>query len=166
MAIGLCNECYRYKENETWDSVFTTIASPFEECRAECVGLYLCSLPNVAKIFGHSDHQQAADVTYINWLSMIKSAVISMEFYTPDQGRWRQAHCNARFAILQVLLEAGEGLIRLEKVTADDGKPDIVIHLDRTKIESVGRLAIGRFLKLLQVSFCAIGFRDYWGIAT
>jgi len=139
-----------YKDGETWDSVFTTIASPYEECRAECVGLYLCSMPNVLEIFGHKNPADATNVVYINWLSMIKSAVVSMELYTPEQKKWRQAHCHARFVILQVLLEAGDNFVNVEKVVAEDGKPDIVVHLDRSKIETVGRPAIGNFLKLLQ----------------
>ena len=62
----------------------------------------------------------------------------------------------ARYVILRVLLEAGEGLVQLCCLTADtDGKPDILIKLDREKIESVGRPAIGDFLRKLQVCKCS-----------
>lgn len=60
---------------------------------------------------------------------------------------------NARFVILRVLLEAGEGLVKVEKFTGEDGKPDLRVVLDRAKINSVGKPAIGAFLRKLQVSF-------------
>jgi len=58
---------------------------------------------------------------------------------------------NARFVILRVLLEAGHDLVKVKAITQDDGKEDIVITLDRSKIISVGKPAIGNFLKKLQV---------------
>ncbi|XP_017276869.1 dipeptidyl peptidase 3 [Kryptolebias marmoratus] len=139
-----------YRGSETWDSKFSTIASSYEECRAECVGLYLCLNKQVLSIFGH-EGLDAEDVVYINWLSMVRAGLLGLEFYTPESKSWRQAHMQARFVILRVLLEAGEGLVGLEEVTGQDGKPDARITLDRSKIHTVGKSAIHRFLCKLQV---------------
>ncbi|XP_037543246.1 dipeptidyl peptidase 3 [Nematolebias whitei] len=139
-----------YRGSETWDSKFSTIASSYEECRAECVGLYLCLNKQVLSIFGH-EGQDAEDVVYINWLSMVRAGLLGLEFYTPERKSWRQAHMQARFVILCVLLEAGEGLVGLEEVTGQDGKPNAQITLDRSKIHTVGKNAIHRFLCKLQV---------------
>uniref|UniRef100_A0A8C4DKV0 Dipeptidyl peptidase 3 n=1 Tax=Dicentrarchus labrax TaxID=13489 RepID=A0A8C4DKV0_DICLA len=139
-----------YRGSETWDSKFSTIASSYEECRAECVGLYLCLNKQVLSIFGH-EGQDAEDVVYVNWLSMVRAGLLGLEFYTPESKSWRQAHMQARFVILRVLLEAGEGLVGLEEVAGQDGKPDARITLDRSKIHTVGKDAIHRFLCKLQV---------------
>uniref|UniRef100_A0A8D3CPH0 Dipeptidyl peptidase 3 n=1 Tax=Scophthalmus maximus TaxID=52904 RepID=A0A8D3CPH0_SCOMX len=139
-----------YRGSETWDSKFSTIASSYEECRAECVGLYLCLKKNVLSIFGH-EGEDADNVVYINWLSMVRAGLLGLEFYTPESKSWRQAHMQARFVILRVLLEAGEGLVGLEEVTGQDGKPDARITMDRSKIHTVGKGAIHRFLCKLQV---------------
>ncbi|CAG2227518.1 DPP3 [Mytilus edulis] len=58
---------------------------------------------------------------------------------------------NGRYVILRVMIEAGQGLIAITKTTGDDGKEDIHLKLDRTKILPVGKPAIGNFLRKLQV---------------
>uniref|UniRef100_A0AAY4AM84 Dipeptidyl peptidase 3 n=1 Tax=Denticeps clupeoides TaxID=299321 RepID=A0AAY4AM84_9TELE len=139
-----------YRGSETWDSKFSTIASSYEECRAECVGLYLCLNKQVLSIFGH-EGEEAEEVVYINWLNMVRAGLLGLEFYTPESKSWRQAHMQARFVILRVLLEAGEGLVTLSETTGADGCPDAVIGLDRNKIHTVGKTAIQKFLCKLQV---------------
>ncbi|XP_035289426.1 dipeptidyl peptidase 3 isoform X3 [Anguilla anguilla] len=139
-----------YKGSETWDSKFSTIASSYEECRAECVGLYLCLIQEVLSIFGH-EGTDAEEVVYVNWLTMVRAGLLGLEFYTPKSKSWRQAHMQARFVILRVLLEAGEGLVTLQETTGADGQPDALITLDRSKIHTVGKDAIKRFLCKLQV---------------
>lgn len=58
----------------------------------------------------------------------------------------------ARFVILRVLLEAGEGLVTVTPTTGADGRPDARVRLDRNKIRPVGKPALERFLRKLQVS--------------
>ncbi|XP_067328511.1 dipeptidyl peptidase 3 [Anolis sagrei] len=139
-----------YRGGETWDSKFSSVASSYEECRAECVGLYLCLNKEVLGIF-ELEGEDAEDVIYINWLNMVRAGVLALEFYTPESGSWRQAHMQARFVILRVLLEAGGGLVSLRHTTGADGKPDAVVLLDRSKISTVGKPALERFLRKLQV---------------
>ena len=57
----------------------------------------------------------------------------------------------ARYGILHVLLEAGEGLVSVDRTMGEDGEPDLLVSLDRSKINSVGKTAIGDFLRKLQV---------------
>lgn len=139
-----------YTDGETWYTRFAALSSSYEECRAECVGIYLCTDKQVLRIFGH-EGADADNIVYINWLNMVRAGLLGLEFFTPENNKWRQAHMQARYVILRVLLEAGEGLVQLTSLTGSDGKPDVLITLDRTKIEAVGRPAIGNFLRKLQV---------------
>lgn len=45
-------------------------------------------------------------------------------------------------------MEAGEGLVRFEK-TELNGKPYVITHLDKSKIWTVGKEALGKFLTSL-----------------
>mmetsp|Transcript_6724 Transcript_6724/g.41073 ORF Transcript_6724/g.41073 Transcript_6724/m.41073 type:complete len:722 (-) Transcript_6724:2944-5109(-) len=141
-----------YKKGESWDSKFQDLAAPYEECRAECTGIYLCIEEEVQRIFGH-EGKDAQDLIYVNWLNMARAGLVGLEFYTPETGRWRQAHMQARYVILRVMLEAGEGFVNVQKIerAEHDGKPDILLTLDREKIVTTGKKCIGEFLLKLQV---------------
>eukprot|EP01100_Stratorugosa_tubuloviscum_P007582 TRINITY_DN313_c0_g3_i1.p1 TRINITY_DN313_c0_g3~~TRINITY_DN313_c0_g3_i1.p1 ORF type:complete len:682 (-),score=302.86 TRINITY_DN313_c0_g3_i1:80-2125(-) len=135
-----------YKNGATYDTVFTSIGSAIEECRAECVGIFLCIHESIQNLFGHYG-QDAQDNIYINWLQMCRAGLIGLEFYSPNTRTWRQAHMQARYAILKVLLAAGEGFVSIERI----GNDDLCMHVDPTKINSVGVAAIGKFLQQIQV---------------
>jgi dipeptidyl-peptidase III len=143
-----------YPPGATWGSTFGKISPSYEECRAECSGLYLCLEPEVLQVFGVTDAtaDKVHDVSYINWLLMARAGLTGLEFYTPSTQEWRQAHMQARYVILRLLLQAEDGkLLSLEETTGADGKPDVIIHLNRELIATLGRQVVGDFLLKLQV---------------
>lgn len=152
-----------YGSGETWDSKFAGFSSAYEECRAECVGIFLCPQPRVLEIFGYEPgSDRARDLVYANWLSMVRAGIVGLMFFNPATDQWMQAHMQARYVILQVLLEAGGGLVSVEGLgdlteasiadgSAKEGEEGVHVKLDREKIESVGVPAIGAFLRKLQV---------------
>jgi len=140
-----------YSPGATWDSTFGAIASAYEECKAECCGIYLSLESSVMKIFGFPDAEQGVchDVQYINWLSMAHAGLKALELYTPETSQWRQAHSQARFVILRVLIEA-DGIVELVETVGSDGKPDMEVRMQRDAVLSVGKPAIGELLLKIQ----------------
>ncbi|KAK5120916.1 hypothetical protein LTR85_005700 [Meristemomyces frigidus] len=143
-----------YKPGETWGSVFGGMGPSYEECRAESVAMSLCPDYEILKIFGFGDgtegiNSKAGDVLYICYLSMARAGIAALQFWDPNSRKWGQAHVQARFAILQVFLSAGDDFCKLEY--SKDDVSDLKIHLDRTKIQSHGRPAVNEFLQKLHV---------------
>jgi dipeptidyl-peptidase III len=104
-----------------------------------------------AEIFGH-EGQEASDIVYVNWLNMCRAGLLALEFYSPEKMGWRQAHMQARFCILSVLLAAGQDLVKLSEMKDASGEiSDIHVILDRSKIQSVGIPAIAKFLQQMMV---------------
>lgn len=143
-----------YKPGQTWGSVFGSAAGAYEECRAELVAMYLsCEFP-VLKIFGHGDGSvnmdgEAGDLLYASYLSMARAGLISLEMWDPKSRKWGQPHSQARFSILQCFLQAGDDFCKLEY--KGDDLADAKIRLDRSKIMTTGRKAVGDYLQKLHI---------------
>ena len=77
--------------------------------------------------------------------------VLPCIYNSPATKEWKQAHSQARFVLLHVMLNAGEGFVDVKEVKGEDGMPDLLLTMDRSKLVSVGKPAMGEFLKKLQV---------------
>ncbi|XDG06551.1 hypothetical protein ABKA04_006166 [Annulohypoxylon sp. FPYF3050] len=143
-----------YKPGQTWGSVFGSWAGSYEECRAELVAMYLsCEFP-VLKIFGFGDGSVdidgvAGDVLYASYLTMARAGLTSLEMWDPKSRKWGQAHSQARFSILKCFLEAGDDFCKLDY--KGDDITDVTISLDRSKILTAGRKAVGDYLQKLHI---------------
>lgn len=147
-----------YTEGQTYSNVFGTLGNPFEECRAECVGLFFSTVKQMHQVFKcESDFE---DICYVNWLSMIRSGLTSLLSYNPEDKRWLQAHSQARFVIFRVLNEIPDfiNIIKMvDSTTNTDGTDDtngslqfnVTVKRDMVLNEGVKRLC--EFLYKLQL---------------
>jgi dipeptidyl-peptidase III len=143
-----------YKPGQTWGGVFGSIASSYEECRAETVAMALSCDFEILRIFGFGDGTsnmdgEAGDVLYAAYLSMARAGIASLEMWDPKSRKWGQAHSQARFSILQCFLAAGDDFCKLDYQKED--LSDLSIKLDRSKITTVGRKAVEGYLQKLHI---------------
>ncbi|GBO32749.1 Dipeptidyl peptidase 3, partial [Araneus ventricosus] len=78
-----------YEDGESYDSIFGSIGSSYEECRAECVALHLGDYPEILKIFGF-EGEEAEVIVYTIWLAMLLSGIEGLQMYNPKSESWLQ----------------------------------------------------------------------------
>jgi dipeptidyl-peptidase-3 len=146
-----------YKPGQTWSSVFGSIASSYEECRAECVAMVLSCDFELLQIFGFGHGKadidgEAGDVLYAAYLSMARAGVAALEYWDPKSRKWGQIHMQARYAILRTFMDAGDHFCEIKAPNGDLANPDdLEIFLDRSKILSHGRPAVADLLQKLHI---------------
>jgi dipeptidyl-peptidase-3 len=143
-----------YKPGQTWSSVFGSVASSYEECRAECVAMALSCEFEILELFGFGSGKEdmgseAGDVLYVAYLQMASAGVAALEYWDPKSRKWGQIHMQARFAILRAFMDAGDKFVEV-KATKED-LSDLEIYLDRSKILSYGRPSVEKLLQKLHV---------------
>jgi len=174
---GIINPCTdepvtsAYKGGESYGTVFGALASPMEECRAECVSLYLGVDEDVQAIFGFSG-AAARESVYAGWLGMCWLGLKALEYYDADKKVWGAVHGRARFAIFRYLLDVADksGKHLLSYQIQDHADPkDVILSMDQDLIGSVGRPAIGKLLTEIHVARCTADLalsRRFEGLTT
>ncbi|KAI1362003.1 peptidase family M49-domain-containing protein [Xylaria arbuscula] len=182
-----------YRPGQTWTGQFGDLATTVDECRAELVGAYLMHDTELLGLFGFpsstssssssSDAVLADDITYNLYHQLGVDGLRGLANYNVDSGRWGQAHSRAHFAMLKCLLEEGDGVITItHKKGKDDDDNDnantnnnndnddddlgkLTVRIDREKITTRGKPALGRMLLKLHMYRCtadAGGCREYY----
>ncbi|KAI1147263.1 peptidase family M49-domain-containing protein [Nemania diffusa] len=153
-----------YKPGQTWTGQFGDLATTVDECRAELVGAYLMDDLELLELFGFTEtsHIRADDVTYNLYQQLGVDGLRGLSNFNLDSGKWGQAHSRAHFAMLQCLLVDGGGVIA---ITHDKETQNLTVRVDRSKIVTHGKPALGRMLLRLHMYRCTAdveGCRAYY----
>ncbi|ORX98180.1 dipeptidyl peptidase III [Clohesyomyces aquaticus] len=141
-----------YKPGQTWTGQFGDLATTVDECRAELVGAYLMDDIELLGLFGYNEKSEitAQDLTYNIYLQLGVDGLRGLANFNAKNEKWGQAHSRAHFSILKCLLTDGGGCLTIEC----DGEKDLTVRVDRTKIKSHGKPALGRMLLRLHMYRC------------
>lgn len=151
-----------YRPGQGWTGVFEDLATSLDECRTECVGAYLMDNEKLLRMFGFDEAKMTAeDITYTVYLQVGTAGLRALENYIEDD-KWGQAHSRGHFAMFRVLLDAGDGFLSVHHETTTD---KLTIHVDRSKVLTHGKPAIGRLLLRLHIYRCTadvVACREYF----
>ncbi|KAI1295277.1 peptidase family M49-domain-containing protein [Xylaria venustula] len=153
-----------YKPGQTWTGQFGDLATTVDECRAELVGAYLMDDTELLGLFGFTETSdiRADDVTYNLFQQLGVDGLRGLSNYNVDSKKWGQAHSRAHFAMLKCLLTNGHGVIT---ITHTKHPQKLTVQVDRSKIRTYGKSALGEMLLRLHMYRCTAdveGCRGYY----
>jgi dipeptidyl-peptidase-3 len=144
-----------YKSEETWSTLFGKLSNPYEECRADSVALYYSCFEESYDILLPECKSFWQEISLACFTEFVFSGLKALEFYNEETKLFTQAHMNAGYVILKVLIEAGNNFIDI-KLTESENKNGekidwIYINIDKNQILSTGKRAMGDFLFKMNV---------------
>lgn len=136
-----------YDIGETWHSKFGDLSGAYEECKADAVAIFLATFEEILDILlPNYTKEQKDDILICCWYDVIYGALRGLKEFSPESMKWGQAHMSGNFAIMKTMMEADPLFIVLKENEKND---DMMIEFDSSKIKTVGRKAIGEFLRVL-----------------
>ncbi|KAE8824347.1 hypothetical protein PTNB85_08904 [Pyrenophora teres f. teres] len=142
-----------YKLGQTWTGQFGDLATTVDECRAELVGAYLMDDVELLELLGYDENSEitAADLTYNIYLQLGTDGLRGLANFNVEHRKWGQAHSRAHFAILKCLLTDSNGCVTVDY---NPQSKSLIVRVDRSKIVSHGKPALGRMLLRLHLYRC------------
>ncbi|KAK3329182.1 peptidase family M49-domain-containing protein [Apodospora peruviana] len=142
-----------YKPGQTWTGQFGDLSTTVDECRAELVGAYLMDDVELLQLSGFTETSdiRAVDLTYNVYQQLGVDGLRGLSNFNVDTGKWGQAHSQAHCAILKCLLLDGGGCV---SVSHDKAQQTLTIRVDRAKVSTHGKPALGRMLLQLHMFRC------------
>ena len=135
-----------YDVGESWHSKFGDLSGAYEECKADAVAIFLATFEEILDILlPNYTKEQKEEILICCWYDVVFSAVRGMKEFSPESMKWGQPHMSGNFAILKVMMEADPNFIVLRE---NENNDNMMIDFDYTKIKTVGRKAVGEFLKV------------------
>ena len=148
-----------YQSGQTWTGVFGDLATTVDECRAELVGAYLMDDPDLLELFGYTSRSEitAQDLTYNMYVQLGVDGLRGLQNYNVEASKWGQAHSRAHFAMLKCLLTDGNGFMTID---CNSSKDRITVRVDRSRIITDGKPALGRMLLRLHMYRCTADIKS------
>ncbi|EPS45026.1 hypothetical protein H072_992 [Dactylellina haptotyla CBS 200.50] len=139
-----------YKPGETWTGLFGDIATSVDECRCEVVGALLVRFPGVVGFFGYTDetHTTPKDMELNIYLQLGCAGLRALNNYIVEDKKWGQAHSRAHFAIMRILLQAGDDFLVIKENAQEQ---TLTVYVDQTKTKTHGIPALSDFLLKLHM---------------
>ncbi|KAI1260484.1 peptidase family M49-domain-containing protein [Xylariaceae sp. FL1019] len=142
-----------YKPGQTWTGQFADLSTTVDECRCELVGAFLMDDVEILALCGFTEQTEikASDLTYNLYQQLGVDGLRGLANFNVENMKWGQAHSRAHFAMLTCLLRDSNGCVQVQH---DETNHKLTVLVDRSKIVSDGKRALGEMLLRLHMYRC------------